>query len=219
MKKLIATLALLAGVTTVSAAQSTVDMTFTNGGSLSGRFVDDGHYYVGDYSGTMDGTPVNLNCVDFFHDVSNGEVWTARTTNLATGNFSETYYKNQQAYQEAAYLTTFFPGASNQDTINIAYAIWRIVDGNDPSQYGGDASRLFNSAATAWMACAEANYNRNLDCNGHPYDVNYSQFVLLTDVNGSAQELLTATPEPPSVALLGVGFLLLLPVFRRRNKL
>jgi len=219
MYRSLALLAIATGIAVPATAQSTAHVVFRNGGSVTGHYVNDGRYYVGDYSGTVNGQLVTLNCVDFFHDVSNGQVWDAKVTNLASGTFAGTYYGNQQAYQEAAFLSTFYQGASNQTTVDLQHAIWRIVGGEMKQRYGADSLSLFTPGADAWIRCAETKYASGYDCDGNPHQVNYQGFQILSDMNGNRQEFLTSTvPEPRSAALLATGLVVLIPLLGRRRK-
>src|SRR5580693_5269603 len=70
-------------------------------------------YYIGPYTGTLDGNLVTLYCVDFANEVTFGEQWEANLTLLSSGDLSNTRYGGAvdvpnalQLYLEAAWLTT-----------------------------------------------------------------------------------------------------------------
>ena len=111
-----------------------------------------GAYYVGPYTGTIKlgstTIPVVFNCVDFFHDVSNGESWVSNLINLGTGAGIGTTNANSltrlygnitvnsitfsalDVYRAAAYLTSTYPSAPSTNkpgTIGIQDEIWEMT--------------------------------------------------------------------------------------------
>ena len=92
-----------------TASAQVVHIQFGSGGPYN-----DGTYAVGPYSGTENGTPVSLDCLDFFHQVTSGELWDANVTGLTSGNLADTRYGNAgiDNYEKQAYLTTFYAAAA-----------------------------------------------------------------------------------------------------------
>jgi len=209
MKKLALLAAALFSAAPVLSAQ-TGTLTFVNGGSIN-----DGHYYVGNYNAKLDGQPITVNCVDFFHEVTNGNVWTVNESSLL-GDLSKTRLGNNAGaldiYKQAAFLTGQYAGKSNTDVINIQHAIWTLFGNiSDPN--------VNNAAAQTWVSFAQSNFDSS--------NFNYADFRILTDTRVrdgitadglTKQEFLMTTPEPSSVALLGTGLFALVPMVRRRRK-
>ncbi len=117
-------------------------------------------YYMSPYSGTVDGTLVRFNCVDFFHEVWLGDVWQANDVNLglAANNLSllnttrdgsapnEASFGSStnvlDMYREMAWLTDQQPAnpglnaATSIRTTAIQTAIWAIGDPGYESSAG-----------------------------------------------------------------------------------
>ncbi|HET9440316.1 MAG TPA: hypothetical protein VFO52_09100, partial [Longimicrobiales bacterium] len=169
---------------------------------LSGGTVTAYGYYVGPYLGAYGpgfSNEIVLNCVDFFHEITIGQTWTANLTNLGSGDLSTTRFgaefSNSAArYRQAAYLTTQYAGRTNTQIAQIQATIWRLFDNNpyaSPPSPGTDY----------WLNLARNNY-QSIDAN---------RVTVITDVNrqlaSSAQEFIhyQVTPEPATMIMLGSG--------------
>src|SRR4051812_9285645 len=123
-----AALALLATTLSAAPAKAATQFTFVNGGSAIAF-----GFYVGPYNGREGpppGVPVTLNCVDFFHEITNGWSWSANVTSLATGVgiATNTRFGDLGAYREAAWLSTQY-AANPGETANIQATIWNLFSG------------------------------------------------------------------------------------------
>jgi hypothetical protein len=190
-----------------------VNMVFTG---VNG--VNDGHYYVSPYAGTMNGSTVVLFCDDILNNIYIGQTWSANVTNLATAissnNFSNTRYGGVStskvfanpavAYEEVAWLTTQF-ASHTSDYISLQYAMWDIMNpGSEPTGYVD---------VQYWLNQAALNYG----------SINPNNFSIVTNtgklnLTGQVQEFIVQTPEPSALALLGCG-LLALAVLLGRGRL
>jgi hypothetical protein len=228
-------------------AQSTVTAKLTAPYAPNAGAVTAFGYYMSPYSGTVDGFTQRLNCVDFFHDVSVGDVWTATTVNLgaaitaaAGGDWSLLSYTREGSnglyppstalaiYEQVAYLTTQYganPASNATQTKAIQTAIWAIAN-NQPNNaftslgdYAGTLNVNSTDANTTgyWINQAQTKYDQQVA--GY-----YDQFNVLTDVRkgtaaGGVQEFVYATPEPGTMTLIGTGLMMMGGVgFKRRRK-
>jgi hypothetical protein len=127
MRSRIASLVLTASICLAAplAAQTQATFQFTNGGVNQAW-----GFYVGNYNATETGSAVTVNCVDFFHSVTNGETWTANITNLASATTgTTTRFADLTIYKEAAYLTSLYASnPSSADVGTIQLAIWHLFD-------------------------------------------------------------------------------------------
>ena len=204
-------------------------------------------YYMSPYSGTVDGTLQRLNCVDFFHEVSLGEVWTATITNLGAAISNTSLLSNTRdgssggyasltdvlkIYMEAAWLTNQFaanPASSPDQSVAIQTAIWSIVD-NGPTN---PASLQYASTGDYWNNGQTSSIvNSGVGSTGYwitraqtEYATQgagyYNQFNILTGTGNpgaSAQEFIYSTPEPGTFILIGSGLMGLVGFVRTRRR-
>jgi hypothetical protein len=159
------------------------------------------------YGGTLNGQAEEFYCVDFSHDISSGDSWDVAITPITnSANYSGTYLftgsnaTTETIYEEFAWLITQEQASSNQNAIAAdQWAIWSLSGGSDP--YSGS-----ESAATL-LAAASAAVSGGYTAQG---------WEILTPDNGThGQEFLVQTPEPGSLALLGIGLCAMLFFVKR----
>ncbi len=226
----------LLAVATGARAQNVQNAVLTEPYAPGGGAVTAFGYYMSPYSGTVDGVVERLNCVDFFHDVSIGEHWTAEVTNLgaaakdlsllaATRDGSTGGYSSLadvlKIYQEAAWLTDQYganPAMNPDRAVAIQTAIWSIAD-NAP---GNPASLQYASVGNYWddghqtgaiVDDGDGSTGYWIDRAKTMYalqsDTYYDKFNILSGVGDSgsaAQEFVYSTPEPGTFVLMGSGF-------------
>lgn len=208
LRPVVAGLVLLAAAASPALAQTQVTLTGTGS-------INHGGVRVGAYQARLGSDPttpsVDVFCVDYAHTVSLGQTWTANMTNLMSGDLSATRGGDASLakYQQMAWLTTKFDGASTADTRAIHTAIWNIMTPGTPAMFAG---------ATNWYNQAMSNYLTS--------GLDYSTFAVVTDVNfrnGGRQEFLTrvpttVTPEPGTYLLMASGLVGVAGIVRRRRR-
>lgn len=173
-----------------------------------------GGVYVGPYFAHQVGAPgqpeMDVFCVDYNHEISIGQQWTANFSNLS-GSLSKTRFNNLVWYSEAAWLDLQFRTTAQNQWGLLHYAIWNITSPGTPNL--GGLSLADRNTVLGYITSAQQNYGQ----------VNLSNWAVVTDVNtvngqGGAQEYLTqVTPEPGTIILFGTGLVLIGGVVVKRN--
>ncbi len=197
---------MLGTIGSLQAASVSIEIASPGNIYASQPFATEGGFYVGPYTLVVNGETMLGLCVDFYHQSSVGEPWSAfQTPVTATGlNNTYVYQRNAgnpnanavalQTYEEETYLyrqiiTALLPA----DRIAIQEAAWSITDP------GFSISN--NPEAQLWAAAAEnpANY----------LHVDLTGIVIYSDVrglNGGQQEFIAdpvnVVPEPAALGFL-----------------
>jgi hypothetical protein len=207
---------LVFATTGLISAAPTVSVTQTGVGNpaVTANVPNIGDVYIGPYQLDINGTIVNALCVDPIHESNPGDSWTANVSTVG-GNISNTYNAGNTAkvlgyslsssygYEIDAILFDMIeqPGS---DRTTLQEAAWSLFD---PTLFGSDTAAIQDAAYQDFL---KSGINLNT--------FDFSDYQILTDVNGSKQEfLVSSAPEPASWLLLLSGALMLgIGVIRRK---
>jgi hypothetical protein len=108
--------------------------------------------YVSPYYGTIDGTPVDLFCVDFSNEVHFGEQWAANLTPISSAaDLGDTRWGAQPDalvhYEEAAWLALQFASQPVDQYGDIQATMWQLFYPGAPSP-----------SSSFWLDQAQSNY-------------------------------------------------------------
>jgi hypothetical protein len=154
-----------------------------------------------------------------------GQSWTARLTNLASGDLSNTRHGNARLgkYQKAAYLASMYnaPGVQSHMWGGIQAAIWNLLNPGAPN---GGTNVAVSSSEAYWLAQAHG-WHQN---QAAVANFDFSRWTIVTDVNAAGniagqgtQEFLTTgiTPEPETWMLMGTGLILIVGFAIKRGRM
>jgi len=149
--------------------------------------INDGNYYTGFETLQSGSTAFPAICVDFNNFIAIGQTWDADILPLPTG-----LSPMAKDWRMEVWLYNQLLGQSNPQTvIDIQYAAWGVFSANAPSDTGSQA----------WLTAAS-------QAAASPMNVTGFEMIQPSGSSGQVFMAEAQTPEPPTLALIGIGLLL-----------
>jgi PEP-CTERM motif len=158
---------------------------------------------------TSSGTStVNLMCLNYNREITDGESWSVTAEGIPTGNS----VMDQDYRADAILYSEILQPQAGVSVSEIQYAEWSIFDSSDLN-----GNSLFDSTAQTLASDAlKAANNQQLISSG--YFNKFTLYIPSNDTSSGPQEFIgtAVTPEPSSLMLFGSGLIGVAGLFRRK---